>query len=87
VLEYFGEAAVDRCGHCDNDDRSHSDDDSTPALRPFSRGSRVRHPVFGEGEVVGYVGPHILLVFDRAGYKRLDLGLVMEGNLLEAATS
>jgi len=86
VLEYFGEAAVDRCGHCDNDHRAHVGDDGMEAPRPFPRGSRVRHPVFGEGEVVGYVGPHILLAFDRAGYKRLDLGLVMGSNLLEAAT-
>jgi hypothetical protein len=33
--------------------------------------------------VVGYVGSLILLEFDRAGYKRLDLGLVMDGGLLQ----
>jgi hypothetical protein len=35
--------------------------------------------------VVGYVGSRILLEFDRAGYKRLDLGLVRDGGLLEPA--
>jgi hypothetical protein len=39
--------------------------------------------VFGEGEVVGYPGPRILLAFDSAGYKSLDLGLVRDGGLLE----
>jgi ATP-dependent DNA helicase RecQ len=86
VLEYFGEAAGERCGHCDNDERAHASSDDSQAPRPFPRGSRVRHPVFGEGEVVGYMGPRILLAFDRAGYKRLDLGLVMDGNLLQPVT-
>ena len=41
------------------------------------RGSRVRHQVFGDGEVIGYAGHSILLAFDRAGYRRLDVGLVV----------
>jgi ATP-dependent DNA helicase RecQ len=83
LLEYFGEPAPDRCGHCDNDERAAAIADEHSAPRPFSRGSRVRHRVFGEGEVVGYTGSRILLAFDRAGYKRLDLGLVRDGGLLE----
>jgi hypothetical protein len=39
--------------------------------------------VFGEGEVIGYAGRGILLEFERVGYKRLDIGLVLDGNLLE----
>jgi ATP-dependent DNA helicase RecQ len=83
LLEYFGEPAPDRCGHCDNDELATplADEDSAP--HPFPRGSRVRHRVFGEGEVVGYPGPRILLAFDSAGYKSLDLGLVRDGGLLE----
>lgn len=84
ILEYFGEPTPDRCGHCDNDVRSHEDDDEEAAERPFVRGSRVRHVSFGEGEVVGYAGGRILLAFDHAGYKRLDITLVVEGGLLEA---
>jgi ATP-dependent DNA helicase RecQ len=82
LLEYFGEAAAPRCGHCDNDGRAQAAD-SDVVESPFPRGSRVRHHVFGEGVVVGYVGSLILLEFDRAGYKRLDLGLVMDGGLLQ----
>jgi ATP-dependent DNA helicase RecQ len=81
LLEYFGEPADERCGHCDNDRRAHenADDDR----HPFPRGRRVRHRVFGEGEVIGYAGRGILLEFEGVGYKRLDIGLVLEGDLLE----
>jgi ATP-dependent DNA helicase RecQ len=82
LLEYFGEAAATRCGHCDNDGRAQAAAADDVLERPFARGSRVRHHVFGEGVVVGYIGSLILLEFDRAGYKRLDLGLVMDGGLL-----
>ena len=83
LLEYFGEPAQERCGHCDNDQRADAATDEPDASRPFARGSRVRHPVFGEGEVIGYAGNRILLAFDQAGYKRLDLGPVTDGDLLE----
>ena len=83
LLDYFGEPAKERCGHCDNDQRDDAAMREADGSRPFARGSRVRHPVFGEGEVVGYAGNRILLTFDEAGYKRLDLGLVAEGDVLE----
>jgi superfamily II DNA helicase RecQ len=83
LLEYFGEPAEERCGHCDNDQRGDAATDEADGSRPFARGSRVRHPVFGEGEVIGYAGNRIVLAFDQAGYKRLDLGLVTEGDVLE----
>jgi ATP-dependent DNA helicase RecQ len=86
LLEYFGEPAADRCGHCDNDERADANSDDKHPARPFARGSRVEHRVFGEGEVIRYVGSSILVAFDRAGYKRLDLGLVAEGHLLQADT-
>ena len=83
VLEYFGEPAAERCGHCDNDDRAVANSDENNEPRPFARGSRVRHRTFGDGEVIGYVGSRILLEFDTAGYRRLDLKLVLDGDLLE----
>jgi hypothetical protein len=39
--------------------------------------------VLGEGEVISYAGSRILIDFDRAGYKRLDLAFVSHDNLLE----
>ena len=82
LLEYFGEPVDERCGHCDNDRRS-DENDEAEASRPFPRGSRVRHRVYGQGEIIGYAGRGILVEFDRVGYKRLDVGLVLEGDLLE----
>ena len=81
LLEYFGEPAEEQCGHCDNDRvaRENADD----RKHPFPRGTRVRHATFGDGEVIGYAGRGILLEFDRVGYKRLDVQLVLEGDLLE----
>lgn len=85
VLEYFGEPADGPCGHCDNDKRAAVDMDDSSPNHPFPRGSRVRHAAFGVGKVIGYAGPGILLDFDRVGYKRLDVRLVMERDLLEMA--
>jgi ATP-dependent DNA helicase RecQ len=87
LLEYFGEPADERCGHCDNDQRAAAATHEAGGLRPFARGARVRHPVFGEGEVIGYAGHLILVAFDEAGYKRLDLGLVTDGDALEKVSS
>jgi ATP-dependent DNA helicase RecQ len=85
LLEYFGEPTDGRCGHCDNDERAAADLDDDASSHPFPRGGRVRHAVFGEGRVIGYAGRGILLDFDRVGYKRLDVRLVIDGDLLEAA--
>jgi ATP-dependent DNA helicase RecQ len=87
LLEYFGEPAGDRCGHCDNDRRSDQNADDSDGRHPFPRGSRVHHQVFGDGEVIGYAGRAILLEFDRVGYKRLDIGLVLDGDLLHPVDS
>ena len=83
LLEYFGERADERCGHCDNDRRASRHADDHDGRHPFPRGTRVRHGVFGSGEVVGYAGRNILVDFDRVGYKRLDVELVLGGELLD----
>jgi len=36
-----------------------------------------------DGEVVGYAGRRILVTFGSPGYKRLDVDLVAEGNVLD----
>jgi ATP-dependent DNA helicase RecQ len=81
VLEYFGEPADERCGHCDNDRLAGESDDG----RPYPRGSRVHHRVFGDGEVIGYAGRGILIEFDRVGYKRLDLTEALDEDALDLA--
>ena len=85
LLEYFGEAAPAQCGNCDNDERSVAPERDMGEPVPYPRGSLVVHPVFGPGEVIGYTEGRVTVVFARAGYKRLDLGLVAERGLLSPA--
>ena len=54
-----------------------------PQVEDDSQRTSSGERVFGAGEVIGYVGSRILLDFDQAGYKRLDMNLVLEGELLE----
>ena len=82
LLEYLGEPADERCGHCDNDRRA-GRERRHPSL---PRASRVRHAVFGDGEVIGYAGRGILVEFDRVGYKRLDLAEALDEDALDIAT-
>ena len=84
LLGYFGEQAPTCCGHCDNDERNEANAGEAQGPRPFARGARVRHDVFGEGDVVGYVGSLILIAFDTAGYRRFDLNPVIGANVLKA---
>jgi ATP-dependent DNA helicase RecQ len=83
LLGYFGEQAPTRCGHCDNDERNDANAGEAQGPRPFARGARVRHDVFGEGDVVGYVGSLILIAFDTAGYRRFELNSVIDANVLQ----
>ncbi len=85
VLEYFGQAAPQPCGHCDNDERYGPRDVGAGEPVPYPRGALVVHPVFGPGEVIGYTDGRITVAFAKAGYKRLDLGLVAERGLLQPA--
>jgi ATP-dependent DNA helicase RecQ len=79
ILEYFGEPCADACRNCDNHEST-----LTASRRevPFPRGSRVEHSVFGPGQILGYAGEEVLISFAEAGYRRLDLGLVEENDLL-----
>lgn len=83
LLEYFGEPSPGRCGRCDNDESARAMGDDAQGDKPFLRGSRVFHKQFGEGEVIGYVGTRMVVDFDRVGYKRLDVKVVVENDLLE----
>ncbi len=44
---------------------------STGAASPFSRGDRVFHQKFGNGEVTAVDGNKLTIQFDRAGEKRV----------------
>src|SRR3954470_17346381 len=83
ILGYFGEEYDPPCGNCDNCDAGlvEEDDESAPAA--FDTGARVSHGEWGAGTVAQVEGGQITVVFDDAGYKTLDAGLVADRALLE----
>ncbi len=80
LLNYFGEELEAPCGRCDNCEAGVVQPDSD---EPFPLGSRVRHGSWGEGLVQRYEGDKVVVLFDDAGYKTLDLDLVRERRLLD----
>jgi ATP-dependent DNA helicase RecQ len=87
VMAYFGDPVDRDCGHCDNCHaraarrrRRLEHLGSRPLRKPqprpsgpphLTRGARVRHPRFGEGEVLESSGPNVLVDFPRVGQKRI----------------
>jgi ATP-dependent DNA helicase RecQ len=82
VLNYFGEEFEAPCGTCDNCEAGVVEPD---AEQPFPLGTRVAHGAWGEGLVQRYERDKIVVLFDEAGYKTLDVDLVRERRLLEEA--
>lgn len=52
---------------------------------PFTVGARVRHQRWGEGTVQHYTNDTMTVLLDSAGYRRLLVRAVIEGELLEPA--
>jgi ATP-dependent DNA helicase RecQ len=84
VLSYFGEEHEPPCGHCDNCDAGLIEPEAD-IQRPFEIGSAVTHTDWGQGEVQRYDANRVTVLFESVGYRTLDLGLVGEKGLLEAA--
>jgi ATP-dependent DNA helicase RecQ len=88
ILGYFGEPTADNCGHCDNCRSSAASDDGAAGddeNRPWPLASRVRHPRWGVGQVIGYEGDTVTVLFTDGGYRTLSVALVTENNLLTPA--
>jgi ATP-dependent DNA helicase RecQ len=83
VLELLGEEHPEPCGRCDSCDAGTS---TSATDRPHRIGARVRHEEFGPGVVTAYEGDRVVVLFEEHGYRTLDLELVMEHDLLQAAT-
>jgi ATP-dependent DNA helicase RecQ len=87
ILNYFGEDPEwQRCGSCDID-VSRLDTGQLPDPmsfpEPFALNDAVLHKTLGRG-VVQRVAPDVVTVlFDKAGYKTLDLDLTLEQQLLQ----
>jgi ATP-dependent DNA helicase RecQ len=84
VLSYFGEEHDAPCGNCDNCDAGLVEPEADVA-RPFEIGATVTHNEWGQGEVQRYDDNRVVVLFESVGYKTLDLELVEEKGLLEAA--
>jgi len=84
VLSYFGEEHDPPCGNCDNCDAGLVEPEAD-ADRPFEIGATVTHSEWGGGEVQRYDANRVVVLFESVGYRTLDLELVEEKGLLEAA--
>jgi ATP-dependent DNA helicase RecQ len=84
VLNYFGEAFTPPCGACDvclgGRAATQDADDG-----PFAIGEAVVHARWGSGIVIRREEAKVTVLFDDAGYRTLDLALVLEDDLLAAA--
>jgi ATP-dependent DNA helicase RecQ len=84
VLSYFGEEHEPPCGNCDNCDAGLVEPEPD-ADRPFEIGTTVTHGEWGQGEVQRYDNNRVVVLFESVGYRTLDLELVEEKGLLQAA--
>jgi ATP-dependent DNA helicase RecQ len=84
VLSYFGEEHEPPCGNCDNCDAGLVEPEAD-VERPFEIGAAVTHSDWGQGEVQRYDGGRVTVLFESVGYRTLDLELVEEKGLLQAA--
>ncbi|UTT59663.1 RecQ family ATP-dependent DNA helicase [Cellulosimicrobium cellulans] len=87
LLAYLGEELPEPCGRCDTcwagtaEERAADD-----ASAPWSTGTPVRHPEFGEGTVMGYEGDdRVTVLFETHGYRTLSLDAVTDQGLLTAS--
>jgi ATP-dependent DNA helicase RecQ len=80
LLSYFGDAFAGPCGACDTCAEGRADPDD--GERPFPVGAAVRHGEWGGGVVQRYGSGRMTVLFEDAGYRTLDVGLVAERGLL-----
>lgn len=83
LLNYFGDPYEGPCDACDRCESGMAQE-AAEEEHPFPLQSRVRHTSWGEGTVMHYEpGGRIVVLFEEAGYRTLDMALVRENNLLE----
>jgi ATP-dependent DNA helicase RecQ len=89
ILNYFGEEYPrERCDLCDLClARPRAPDGAMPAgpPSPFAVGEQVRHPGWGDGIVQRTSADTVTVLFERVGYKTLDLELIQAQALLARA--
>jgi ATP-dependent DNA helicase RecQ len=82
LLGYFGDDSEERCGHCDNCANGAAESNGAPADARVAPQDRVLHEEFGAGTVMDLEEDAVTVLFEDAGYRTLDLGLVNERDLL-----
>ncbi len=89
VLNYFGqEYDFERCNLCDNDTLPPAAaavavrEAETP-VSPYRVGDPVVHATLGAGVVQRVAGDTVTILFDRAGYRTLEIGAVLRQGLLK----
>lgn len=82
ILGYFGQPSPEDCGHCDNCDSGATEAEAR-APEPYPLGAQVRHKEWGAGQVIGYGGDAMTVLFDAGGYRTLSVALVQENALVE----
>jgi len=86
LLAYFGEQALEPCGHCDCCRAGLASPPSPVGDQgEYSMGDRVRHAEFGEGMVTDVHGDRITVIFEEVGYRTLSTTIIDEHDLLEPA--
>jgi ATP-dependent DNA helicase RecQ len=79
LLAYFGEALDGPCSGCDVCDRRPA---APIADVGFAPGDEVEHATWGAGTVLDVDSARITVLFETAGYRHLDPGVVTEQRLL-----
>jgi ATP-dependent DNA helicase RecQ len=86
ILNYFGEEYEPPCGACDNCVSGRTEalsEDATPGIEAgFALNAAVRHTVFGAGTVSRLEGDRVVVLFEDAGYRTIDLGEAISRALL-----
>ena len=82
VLSYFGEPVAGPCGNCDNCRAGRGEAEEEPAELPFAVGAQVDHPEWGRGAIQRYEAERVVVLFEREGYRTLELAAVLERDLL-----
>jgi ATP-dependent DNA helicase RecQ len=102
LLGYFGERLNSPCNNCDRCEQQPTGAEApvgaVPGLsrprtasptrhdHPFVPGTAVHHPQWGDGEVLSEEENRITVLFASVGYRTLSLPVILEKNLLTAAS-
>ncbi|MFI7114867.1 RecQ family ATP-dependent DNA helicase [Nonomuraea sp. NPDC050227] len=81
LLGYFGEELADNCGNCDTC-RAGTAGQASPEGGPFPLHARVEHRAWGPGQVIQRGEDRLTVLFEDAGYRELQLDVVLEEGLL-----